>query len=71
MLEVFRRYQWTYIRVETELRKLRIRASHGHLADLGQRDGNGAGSGGLGLGGAGASGTVPPPTDHPIVVTQD
>ncbi|KAG2444639.1 hypothetical protein HXX76_001383 [Chlamydomonas incerta] len=71
LLEVFRRYQWTYIRVETELRKLRIRASHGHLPDMGQRDSDGAGPGGSGLVGAGASGTVPPPTDHPIVVTQD
>ena len=31
LLEVFRRYQWVYVRVETELRKIRgARSLHGH-----------------------------------------
>ncbi|GIL87417.1 hypothetical protein Vretifemale_15533 [Volvox reticuliferus] len=33
LLEVFRRYQWTYIRIETELRKIRLRNTHSHLHD--------------------------------------
>ncbi|EFJ43538.1 hypothetical protein VOLCADRAFT_96344 [Volvox carteri f. nagariensis] len=33
LLEVFRRYQWTYIRIETELRKIRLSSAHAHSAD--------------------------------------
>lgn len=33
LLEVFRRYQWTYIRVETELRKIRLKSMHEHPPD--------------------------------------
>ncbi|GLC58347.1 hypothetical protein PLESTB_001349000 [Pleodorina starrii] len=33
LVEVFRRYQWTYIRVETELRKIRSRATHEHTIE--------------------------------------
>ncbi|KXZ45333.1 hypothetical protein GPECTOR_56g430 [Gonium pectorale] len=30
LLEVFRRYQWTFIRVETEIRKIRLKQAHEH-----------------------------------------
>ncbi|PNH10464.1 SPX and EXS domain-containing protein 1 [Tetrabaena socialis] len=30
LLEVARRYQWTYVRVETEIRKIRIKQAHEH-----------------------------------------
>lgn len=30
LLEAFRRYQWVYIRVETEVRKIRLRTQHEH-----------------------------------------
>ncbi|KAG2487531.1 hypothetical protein HYH03_013811 [Edaphochlamys debaryana] len=33
MLEVFRRYQWTYVRVETELRKIKLKQTHDHDVD--------------------------------------
>lgn len=30
LLEAFRRYQWMYIRVETELRKIQLKMVQGH-----------------------------------------
>ncbi|GFR39905.1 hypothetical protein Agub_g410 [Astrephomene gubernaculifera] len=33
LLEVFRRYQWTYVRVETEIRKIRLKEAHEHPVD--------------------------------------
>jgi hypothetical protein len=35
-MQVFRRYQWTYIRVETELRKLRLKQGDDQLPLLGE-----------------------------------
>lgn len=47
LLEAFRRHQWAYVRVETEVRKLRLKAAHEHPLDGGEGAG-GAGGGGSG-----------------------
>lgn len=55
LLEAFRRYQWAYVRVESELRKLRLKHEHDDdgpagvapLGAVGAPPGDGAGSSGI------------------------